>query len=144
MPLEHLALEATVACILEFPRDYNNQRGRVPPPGQYSDQKLKHSILLRRGPICLPRSTDLMSRLLVWQTLRGLPRYSKGTGPRDAGLCLMPACQYPQEGVCTLVWHLDFCSCCQGTSLHHLTLKASRSYIYASHKTITNKVRVFK
>ena len=26
MPLEHLALEATVACILEFPRDYNNQR----------------------------------------------------------------------------------------------------------------------
>lgn len=112
---------------------------RVPPPGQYTCQKLKHPIFLRRGPICLPRGVGLMSRLLVWHIPRGLQRFSKGTGPMDAGLvlslCLTPACLYPQGQVYTLVWHLDFCVCCQGTPFHHLTLKASRTHIYASHKT---------
>ena len=49
-----------------------------------------------------------------------------------------------QKGAYILLWCPSFCSCCQGTPLHHLALMTSGAYVHGPHKTINKGDRVPK
>ena len=93
--------------------------GRPPRPGHSTDSRLKHSpVLLRKRPVCWSWGFSVRGRLLVCYTFRGLVRCSLGTETGGHHLCiplwLIQLSSITQNGACTVVWHLNFCSCHRG------------------------------
>lgn len=93
----------------------------------------------------LSKNIGWRGRLLVWHRCRSLPRCFQGM---EAGAVPLPCASLPigifQLGDYTLVLCLHFYSCCQGTSLYHLTLVTQRAYAPGSRGTVTNRARALK